>query len=218
MITRVRKRDGRVVPFNLEKIALGIYRAAQSVGGSDYGTACSLAEETAHRLETLLDYGQQPDVELIQDTVEKVLIDNGHASTAKSYILCRADRSRIREMDSSLMKIYEGLTFQSAAESDLKRENANIDADTAMGTMLKYGSEGAKKFNQLFVLKPEHSKAHIDGDIHIHDLDFLTLTTTCTQIDLHKLFTRRIFDRPRLSAGAEGHRVLFGTGLYCDSG
>ena len=92
-------------------------------------------------------------------------------------------------MDSSLMKIYEGLTLQSAAESDLKRENANIDADTAMGTMLKYGSEGAKKFNQLFVLKPEHSKAHIDGDIHIHDLDYLTLTTTCTQIDLHKLFT-----------------------------
>ena len=189
MITRVRKRDGRVVPFNLEKIALGIYRAAQSVGGSDYGTAYNLAEETAQRLERQLDYGQQPDVELIQDTVEKVLIDNGHASTAKSYILCRADRSRIREMDSSLMKIYEGLTFQSAAESDLKRENANIDADTAMGTMLKYGSEGAKKFNQLFVLKPEHSKAHIDGDIHIHDLDFLTLTTTCTQIDLHKLFT-----------------------------
>ena len=63
MITRVRKRDGRVVPFNLEKIALGIYRAAQSVGGSDYGTAYSLAEETAQRLERQLDYGQQPDVE-----------------------------------------------------------------------------------------------------------------------------------------------------------
>ena len=67
-------------------------------------------------------------------------------------------------------------------------ENANIDGDTAMGTMLKYGSEGAKQFNEMYVLAPEHSKAHRDGDIHIHDLDFLTLTTTCCQIDLIKLF------------------------------
>ena len=57
-----------------------------------------------------------------------------------------------------------------------------------MGTMLKYGSEGAKQFNELFVLNPEHSKAHHEGDIHIHDLDFLTLTTTCCQIDIIKLF------------------------------
>ena len=73
-------------------------------------------------------------------------------------------------------------------DSDIKRENANIDGDTAMGTMLKYGSEGAKQFYEMFVLKPEHSKAHREGDIHIHDLDFYTLTTTCTQIDIVKLF------------------------------
>ena len=73
-------------------------------------------------------------------------------------------------------------------DCDIKRENANIDGDTAMGTMLKYGSEGAKQFNEMYVLAPEHSKAHRDGDIHIHDLDFLTLTTTCCQIDLIKLF------------------------------
>ena len=65
----------------------------------------------------------------------------------------------------------------------------NINADTAMGTMLKYGSEGAKQFYHMFVLRPEHSKAHLAGDIHIHDLDFLTLTTTCCQIDIDKLFT-----------------------------
>ena len=80
------------------------------------------------------------------------------------------------------------ITFSDARDSDIKRENANIDGDTAMGTMLKYGTEGAKQFNEMFVLKPQHAKAHIDGDIHIHDMDFLTLTTTCTQIDLLKMF------------------------------
>ena len=57
-----------------------------------------------------------------------------------------------------------------------------------MGTMLKYGSEGAKQFDEMYVLCPDHAKAHIEGDIHIHDLDFYTLTTTCCQIDLQKLF------------------------------
>ena len=91
-------------------------------------------------------------------------------------------------MNTRLMKVYENLTFQEAQDNDIKRENANIDGDTAMGTMLKYGSEGAKQFYEMFVLHPDHSKAHMEGDIHIHDLDFLTLTTTCCQIDLEKLF------------------------------
>ena len=91
-------------------------------------------------------------------------------------------------MKTSLMEIYKDLTFKDAKDNDIKRENANIDGDTAMGTMLKYGSEGAKQFNKLFVLRPEHAKAHEEGDIHIHDLDFLTLTETCCQIDLIKLF------------------------------
>ena len=94
----------------------------------------------------------------------------------------------MREMNTRLMKVYEDLTFKSSLENDVKRENANIDGDTAMGTMLKYGSEGAKQFYEMFILDPAHAKAHREGDIHIHDLDFLTLTTTCCQIDLLKLF------------------------------
>ena len=92
------------------------------------------------------------------------------------------------DMNLQIIKIFEDITFKNAADSDIKRENANINGDTAMGAMLKYGSEGAKQFNEYKVLKPEHSKAHINGDIHIHDLDFYTLTTTCCQIDLKKLF------------------------------
>jgi ribonucleoside-triphosphate reductase len=87
------------------------------------------------------------------------------------------------------MRTYDEITVKDAKDNDLKRENANIDGNTAMGNMLKYGSEGAKQFNELFILNPEHAKAHHDGDIHIHDLDFLTLTTTCCQIDIHQLFT-----------------------------
>ena len=124
----------------------------------------------------------------MQDTVEKVLIESGHARTAKKYILYRNERTRVREMNTRLMKVYEDLTFKSSLENDVKRENANIDGDTAMGTMLKYGSEGAKQFYEMFILDPAHAKAHREGDIHIHDLDFLTLTTTCCQIDLLKLF------------------------------
>ena len=91
-------------------------------------------------------------------------------------------------MNDSLMKIYEDITFCNAADVDLMRDNANINADTAMGSMLKYGTEGSKHFYLERILKPEHAAAHKNGDIHIHDLDFYTLTTTCTQIDLKKLF------------------------------
>ena len=187
MITMIKKRDGRQVPFNIEKIASAIYRAAQVVGGNDYGEAMRLADEVCQQLSVSI-IGRNPSVEEVQDMVEKVLIEGGHSKTAKAYILYRAERTRAREMDSKLMKIYEDLTFKSAGECDIKRENANIDGDTAMGTMLKYGSEGAKQFNEMYVLDPAHSHAHINGDIHIHDLDFLTLTTTCCQIDLLKLF------------------------------
>ena len=184
----IKKRDGRQVPFNIEKIASAIYKAAQVVGGNDYGEAMRLADEVCQQLSVSI-IGRNPSVEEVQDMVEKVLIEGGHSKTAKAYILYRAERTRAREMDSKLMKIYEDLTFKSAGECDIKRENANIDGDTAMGTMLKYGSEGAKQFNEIYVLDPAHSHAHINGDIHIHDLDFLTLTTTCCQIDLLKLFS-----------------------------
>lgn len=186
MITTIIKRDGRRAPFNVQKIADAIYKAAQSVGGSDYNMAIGIASHVCNGLE---EAGiKEPSVEQIQDAVEKTLIEEGHSATAKSYILYRAERNKRREMNTVLMDIYKDLTFKDAKDNDIKRENANIDGDTAMGTMLKYGSEGAKQFNKLFVLKPEHSEAHDNGDIHIHDLDFLTLTETCCQIDLIKLF------------------------------
>lgn len=187
MITKIKKRDGREAAFNIEKIANAIFKAASVTGGKDYDTALLLAEKVIEYVESEL-YKKVPSVEEIQDAVEKVLIETGHARTAKAFILYRAERTRVREMNTRLMKIYGDLTFKEAKDNDMKRENANIDGDTAMGTMLKYGSEGAKQFYKMFVLKPEHSIAHKEGDIHIHDMDFLTLTTTCCQIDMEKLF------------------------------
>ncbi len=187
IIKHIKKRDGRTAKFDIDKIAAAIYKAAQVLGGHDYEMARYLARQAElYLLE--IKHTEAPTVEEIQDAVEKILIENGHARTAKEYILYRAERTRIREMNTRLMKIYEDLTFKEAKENDIKRENANIDGDTAMGTMLKYGSEGAKQFYEMYVLNPAHSKAHMEGDIHIHDLDFLTLTTTCCQIDIKNLF------------------------------
>ena len=186
-VTKIRKRDGRLADFNEGKIAQAItkaFNATYKPGQEE--TAQRLAEEVLSILD--VEGCQQPDVEHIQDLVERVLMDNGYVQTAKAYILYRDQRSRAREMNTRLMKTYEDITFSAARESDLKRENANIDGDTAMGSMLKFGSEGAKQFYDMFVLNPDHARAHREGDIHIHDLDFLTLTTTCCQIDIRKLF------------------------------
>ncbi len=186
-ITSIRKRDGRIVSFDIEKIAGAIDKAFGATYKNDrHDVAEQLAAQVLDELNT--EGNETPDVEHIQDMVERVLMDNGYVQTAKAYILYRAERSRVREMNTRLMQKYEEITFADAKDSDIKRENANIDGDTAMGVMLKYGSEGAKQFYNMFVLRPEHAKAHQEGDIHIHDLDFLTLTTTCTQIDIIKLF------------------------------
>lgn len=187
MVNCIKKRDGRIAKFDINKIAEAISKAFRaSTGEKEYSQCLSLAEYTFKILEK--ECTAEPNVEQIQDAVEKVLIENGFTDTAKAYILYRAERTRIRNMNGRLMKTFEDITYKDATDSDIKRENANIDGNTAMGAMLKYGSEGAKHFNEMYVLKPEFSEAHRNGDIHIHDLDFYTLTTTCCQIDLLKLF------------------------------
>lgn len=187
MIENIRKRDGRLVAFELDKIAGAIYKAFQATGGKyDLKNAMDIAKIVEVKLEKKK--SELPTVELVQDTVEEVLIEKGYVRVAKAYILYRANRTRERDMRSRLMKTFEEITFADSKDSDLKRENANVNADAPMGTMLKYGAEAAKQFNEMFVLNPKHARAHINGDIHIHDMDFLTLTTTCCQIDLIKLF------------------------------
>ena len=185
-IKKIVKRDGRTVDYDINKIAEAIFKAAQVLGGKDRELSLDIARQVEDYLIDVC-HNQVPTVEQIQDAVEKVLIEHGHARTAKEYILYRAERTRARDMNTKLMRIYEDLTFKDAKDNDVKRENANIDGNTAMGTMLKYGSEGAKEFYKMYVIDPKHVKAHEEGDIHIHDMDFYTLTMTCCQIDIVEL-------------------------------
>ena len=130
-----------------------------------------------------------PGVEDVQNIVVKVLIEEGHARTSEKYITYRNERSRIRNSRTRLMKSISEITFEDASDANIKRENANIDGNTAMGTMLQYGSAVSKEFCKTFILKPEHVLAHEKGDIHIHDMDFLNMgTLTCCQIRLDNLF------------------------------
>lgn len=194
MITKVIKRDGREASYNIEKIANAIDKALDASGEATTHFAGisrqSLSMDLAGRVAEYLDVTAEkvPAIEDIQDMVERVLMEAGFPETAKRYILYRAERTRVREMNTRLMQTYHDITNNDSKKSDIKRENANIDGDTAMGTMLKYGSEGAKMYYQMFMLKPSHNQAHVDGDIHIHDLDFYALTLTCCQIDLIRLF------------------------------
>ncbi len=187
MFTTIVKRDGREAEYHISKIAEAICKAMKAAGRSDHGECDRLAALVEQRL--VADFGDiAPTVEQIQDVVEQILMENGYAFVAKKYILYRSNRTRQREMNTRLMKIFDELTFTDAGASDMKRDNANIDGDTAMGVMLKYGSEGAKDYYNKYILTQKQSDAHRDGDIHIHDMDFYTLTTTCCQIDLLSLF------------------------------
>lgn len=189
MISRVLKRDGRQVPFNIEKISVALRKAFEATGeanGKIEDMSLDLAVRTCEYLE--LQGIQIPKIEEIQDMVEHVLMEEGCVETAKAYILYRAERSKVREKNTRLMRTLDDIVNSESKNSDLKRENANIDGDTAMGSMLRFGSESAKAYYKAYMLKPEHSRAHEAGDIHIHDLDFYSLTMTCCQIDLLKLF------------------------------
>ena len=181
----IQKRNGDLVPFDPMKIMNAIHMASQAV--QDNMTPADYTYLT-QKVCDLVSGVDVPTVEQVQDCVEETLIRYDFASTAKAYILYRAEHSKIRDSEAYLMDIYNRLTYSSAEAENIKRENANIDGDTAMGTMLKYGSEGSKYFIVNHVLPADIASAHANGDIHIHDMDFYMLTETCCQIDLIKLF------------------------------
>ena len=187
MIQSIIKRDGRVVLYDQNKIASAILKALEASGDGNAADAARVANDVQRDLEVHFTTGS-PNIELVQDTVERQLMNHGFNAAAKAYILYRANRTRAREANTVLMKTINEITQLDARISDIKRDNANIDGNTAMGTMLQIGSAGAKAYNEMYLLRPEHAKAHREGDIHIHDFDFYSLTTTCCQIDIIKLF------------------------------
>lgn len=192
------KRDGREVDFNYDRITKAVKSAMIAVNpqGNINGlpievAAVNVKDDVVYDIEKKLrdKVDKKITVEEIQDLVEEALIHLGFSEVARSYIRYRENRNRARNYKSDMMNIMREITFSSAVDADIKRENGNINADSPMGAMLKYGSEVSKQFTHQDLLTPEHSKAHIEGDIHIHDLDFYaTGTETCNQIDIIKLF------------------------------
>ena len=187
MIQSIIKRDGRVVLYDQNKIASAILRSLEVSGEGNAADAARVANDVQRDLEVRFQ-SDSPNIEAIQDTVERQLMNHGFNAAAKAYILYRANRTRAREANTQLMKTIDEITNIDARISDMKRDNANIDGNTAMGSMLQIGAAGAKAYNEIYLLRPEHAKAYREGDIHIHDFDFYSLTTTCCQIDILKLF------------------------------
>ena len=191
MFEKIKKRDGRIVKFDSNKINTAIQKAAKKTGEFDDKVALKLSLKVLDLAEKEIK-NKIPKVEEIQDIVEEVLLGSKYKKTAKEYITYRQERTRTREAKANLMQLYKTIALAQAEEdSDIKRGNANVDGDTAMGKMLQFGAEGSKEFAKSFLMRPEHALAHDNGDIHIHDLDFwATGTLTCCQSDPLVLFEK----------------------------
>jgi len=189
MFKKIKKRDGKIVNFNAEKISDAIAKAGLATEEFKAEKAKKLAEKVLKRAEETIKT-RTPSVEQIQDIVEEILMESSYKKTAREYIRFRQERSRIREAKSDLMNIYKTISHADASEdSDVKRSNANVDGNSAMGKMLQFGAEGSKVFAKSVLLRPDIAAAHDNGDIHIHDLDFYaTGTLTCCQSDPFVLF------------------------------
>ena len=193
---KVVKRDGKRVAFNGEKIAVAIKKGFDSTIGEEEYTAEDMNKVYLKVLEEIDQNYQDAKeirIEEIQDLIEENLKNLGYADVLEAFSSYRERRNESRKIFVSrqhkLMKAIETLTLKDAKEEDAKRDNANVDGDTAMGTMLQYGSTISKEFAKAYMMKNKFGEAHDSGQIHIHDMDFLPMgTTTCCQIDLNELF------------------------------
>lgn len=174
MITRIIKRDGREVPFNAEKIVQAIYKAARAVGGHDLTLARKLTDQVIQNYEKNHPTEIIPTVEEIQDTVEKVLIESGHARTAKAYIIYRNQRSEIRNLKSLLLNIGD-IVDHYIHNTDWKvRENSNMGY-SLQGLNNHIASTVTKKYWLEKIYPQEVRAAHNSGALHIHDLGQLSV-------------------------------------------
>lgn len=181
-LTQVLKRDGRVMNFDTSKIIEAIYKAATAVGGYDKQLANELSGKVIENLEQTYDSHTVPTVEQIQDSVEKILIENGHAKTAKAYIIHRQKRTDIREAKSGLLDAVAEI------ERETNKENANVGRSPS-AKMLQIATAASREYYLNRLVPKDFSDAHKNGAIHIHDLDYYGKTFNCLQIDLEELFT-----------------------------
>ena len=201
------KRDGKKVEFKPKKIAIAIKKGFDDVIESssiddveinDKYTEADMQKvfhDVLGKIEVEYKDKDKIKIETIQDLIEESLQNNKYDDVYKAFSEYREKRAQSREAfyedkrAHKFLKTLEGLALKSAAEDDAKRENGNIDGNSAMGTMLQFGSNVSKEFSKAYLMKKKFADAHDEGDIHIHDMDFEAMgTTTCLQIDLNKLF------------------------------
>ncbi len=199
------KRNGKKVEFNAPKIAVAIKKGFDSINNvsSEGEEEVKYTEKDVQkvyqavlkRIDQEYEADSRIKIESIQNLIEEELKNKGYQEVYESFSAYRERRNQSRDMffddkrKHKFLKTIEDLGLKSANEDDTKRENANVDGDTAMGTMLQYGSTISKEFAKTYLIKKKYSDAHDEGYIHIHDMDFYPMgTTTCTQIDLDKLF------------------------------
>ena len=195
------KRNGKKVDFDKSKVAMAIKKGFDSIideeGEKKYTEKDIQKVYLAVLKKINKDYkdAEKIKIEEIQDLIEASLTKCGYEDVFKSFSEYREKRALSRQLFSDEKKMHkflkslEGLGLKSALEEDSKRENANIDGNSAMGTMLQFGSNVSKEFAKAYLMKKKFADAHEAGDIHIHDMDFEAMgTTTCMQIDLNKLF------------------------------
>ncbi len=193
---KVIKRDGKKVDFNGEKIAVairkGFINAISNVAYTEEDHNKVYEKVLKDIEEEYTSDGEVP-IEHIQDLIEKELKEMGYIAIYDSFSSYRFRRSESRKAfqnrQHKLMKAIENLSLKTAIEEDSKRDNANVDGNTPMGTMLQYGSTLSREFAKSYLMSPRIAEAHDNGEIYIHDMDFLPMgTTTCCQINLGKLF------------------------------
>ena len=199
------KRNGKKVSFDGSKIAIAIKKGFDSVVAEDENgehikkynekDIQKVYHSIIKRIEKENEENGRIKIETIQDMIESELQKKGYEDVYKNFSEYRERRNQSRQLffdekkTHKFLKSIEGLGLKSANEDNNKRENANVDGDTAMGTMLQYGSTISKEFAKSYLMKKKFSEAHDNGDIHIHDMDFLPMgTTTCMQIELDRLF------------------------------
>lgn len=203
---QVVKRNGKKVDFDGTKIAMTIKKGFDSLIPDvdnatlqDVGYSEKDINKVYHavmdRIKKEFKDEERIKIETIQDLIEDELQKKHYQDVYESFKSYRERRTQSREAFSDnkrlhkFLKNIENLGLKSSHEENTKRENGNVDGDTAMGTMLQLGATISKEFTKAYLMKRKFADAHDEGAIHIHDMDFMAMgTTTCCQIDLSRLF------------------------------
>jgi len=187
MLEFIRKRDGRLAPFEEQKIASAIQKAVRAVGGSDMQQAAAISRQVVGILEVIYKDGRIPTVENVQDLTEKILIENGHAKTAKAFILYRQQHAALRETQTFIKEAIDSIDSYLTQEDWRVNENANMGY-SLQGLNNHIASNVTSNYwlNKIY---PHYiAEAHREGDFHLHDLGMLSVY--CCGWDLKDLLLK----------------------------